>query len=141
MHRGPLQPGLQPFDDYLDISTFFNQTRVKVEDDVHIYVELQMIMNIGHDLDISLFIFTQTVIYPVQYAFGLEEDRFKTDHAMLYICGIALFVTCFLFERLFGLVTMTVDWFCCMDNDDVEQTVCTNIFEDLSLEDQFHEIL
>ena len=57
MHRGPLQPGLQPFDNYLDIFTFFNQTRVKVEDDVHIYVELQIIMNIGHDLDyISIYL-------------------------------------------------------------------------------------
>ena len=76
----------------------------------------------------TLFLFTETVISPVIWLFGLEPERFQSDHALLYICGIALFVTCFLLNRIFGVFFTIINWCCCMENDEVEKTWCTDIF-------------
>ena len=89
----------------------------------------------------ALFAFTQTVVYPLVYLGSLDENRFKTDHAVLYVCGLAFFLVCFLLERTFGICKMLVDWCCCMENDETEEIVCTDIFGELSLEDQWHEFL
>ena len=89
----------------------------------------------------GLFAFTQAVVYPIAYLGSLDENRFKTDHAILYICGLAFFILCFIFERTFGLCKMLVNWCCCMENDETKDIVCTDIFRELSLEDQWHEFL
>ena len=115
---------------------------------LHLVVGVYMLTNqdifstvVNEDRSEVLFAFTEAVIYPVAWTFGLEEERFQTDHAMLYICGIALFLVFFLLERFFGLFKIIVDWCCCMEDDDIEETFCSNIFEEMSLEDQFHEFL
>ena len=89
----------------------------------------------------ALFAFTQTVVYPMAYLGSLDESRFKTDHAILYICGLSCFLLCFFLERTCGICKMLVDWCCCMEADETKDMVCTDIFGELSLEDQWHEFL
>ena len=95
---------------------------------LHLVVGAYMLTNqdifptvINEERSSALFAFTQAVVSPVIWVFGLQQDRFKTDHAILYICGIALFVLFFILEKFFEVFKRIINWCCCMEAEAFEK--------------------
>ena len=80
---------------------------------------------------------TKKFTFPIVELFGLEKERFMTNHAVLYICGIALFLVCFLLERFFSLFRTAISNCLCLSDDNIQsdkRNFCSNIYEELSIE-------
>lgn len=73
--------------------------------------------------------------------FGLESERFQQPHTVLYLVGIIIFLICFILERVFGLMTKLVYCCCCgcIDLSKNRDSHSTDIYRELSREDQQHE--
>ena len=73
--------------------------------------------------------------------FGLEPQRFQQPHTVIYMGGILIFILCFILERCCGFMTKCVKCFCCgcLPEESEEVHHSSDIYEELSPEDQQHE--
>lgn len=85
--------------------------------------------------------YTETVGQQMNILFGVDEDRFKSVHGVVYLVGSTLFMILFILERLIGLCSRgnSLLFGGCLKSAYANQTFSTSIYKDLSVEDLKYE--
>lgn len=71
--------------------------------------------------------------------FGTDQTRFAQVHTVIYFIGIVLFVVLFFVERCSGVFSRLIGACCGLFDQEGATQFSSNIFEELSPEDQRHE--
>ena len=81
--------------------------------------------------------YTLVIARIVKALFGVEAERWMQPHTVIYMGGISIFIVCFIAELSCGMMHKFVDCLCCcLDKKEGEVTHSTDIYKEMSPEDQ-----
>ena len=112
---------------------------------LHLFVGVYMLSNpdiFHYDDDHKIFghRWTKAMGYFIERFFGVDPERWMRPHIILYMSGISIFILCFIAETTTGAMHKLVDCLCCcLDKKEGEITHSTDIYKEMSPEDQQHE--